>query len=209
MTRLQKWLLLASSGVMGATGLAYWWMKNRMEPLTEWAAINHPLQPWALKAHILAAPILVFAVGLIASDHIVKHARRSGLPGRTSGLTALWFLIPMALSGYLIQTLTHEGWLRALSWIHLITGMIYLTGLAIHQWVFGGRRRSGKEYQGERKTPTPRGEPARRESRTQKGEPGMAGEGRGGREARRGPARPGRPGEAGEIRRGPARPSEA
>lgn len=134
---------------MGATGLAYWWMKHRMEPVTEWAAINHPLQPWILKAHIIAAPVLVFAVGLIASDHILKHARKPKLPGRKSGHTALWFLIPMTISGYLIQTVTHQGWLRLLAWLHLGTGTVYLLGLAAHQWVFRSRKRK-KEKSGGR-----------------------------------------------------------
>lgn len=108
MTRTQRWLLLVSSAVMGATGLTYWWMKNMMEPATEWAAINHPLQPWVLKAHILVAPVLVFAVGFIASDHILKNAGRPGRAGRRAGHTPLWLFIPMALSGYLIQTVTHD-----------------------------------------------------------------------------------------------------
>ena len=108
MTRTQRWLLLVSSAVMGATGLTYWWMKNMMEPATEWAAINHPLQPWVLKAHILVAPVLVFAVAFIASDHILKNAGRPGRAGRRAGHTPLWLFIPMALSGYLIQTVTHD-----------------------------------------------------------------------------------------------------
>lgn len=145
MTRTQRWLLLVSSAVMGATGLTYWWMKNMMEPATEWAAISHPLQPWVLKAHILVAPVLVFAVGFIASEHILKNAGRPGRAGRRSGHTALRLFIPMALSGYLIQTVTHDGWLSTLAWIHLISGLTYLAGLATHRWVFGRRRKARRE----------------------------------------------------------------
>ncbi len=151
MTRLQKWLLLGSSGATGLTGLVYWWMKNRMEPVTEWAAINHPLQPWVLKAHILAAPILVFAVGLIASDHISRQVRNGRTRGRRSGLVAVWFLAPMILSGYLIQTVTHQGWLTFLAWTHLVTGIVYLAGLGAHQSIVL-RRREGL-FTMERTTP--------------------------------------------------------
>ena len=149
MTRTQRWLLLASSGVMGATGGLYWWMEHMMEPVTEWAAINHPLQPWVLKAHILAAPILVFAIGLITADHILRHAGRPEMPGRKSGHTALWLLFPMVLSGYLIQTVTHEGWLATLAWIHPLSGLVYLLALATHRWVFLKGKRVRKRQEGE------------------------------------------------------------
>lgn len=151
MTPLQKWLLLGSSGITGFTGLLYWWMDHMMDPVTEWAAINHPLQPWLLKAHILSAPVLVFAVGLITSDHIMKHMKKPNLPGRNSGRTILWLLVPMGYSGYLIQTVTHEGWLSILAWTHLITGSVYLLGLGAHQWVSSTRRMGKRRKEEQRK----------------------------------------------------------
>jgi len=166
MTRFQKWLLLGSSLAAGVTGLLYWWMKHMMEPVTEWAAINHPLQPWVLKAHILAAPVLVFAAGLIASDHIARHLKKARSPGRWSGMTTLWLLAPMVLSGYLIQTITHPAGLVFLSWFHLGTGGIYLMGLGIHQWVFKRRKGSEKAEQGKG-----RGAGAEEERRGDNGEP--------------------------------------
>jgi hypothetical protein len=69
----QKWLVWTTSFLTGATGVVYWWMTDLMQPLDEFAVINHPLQPWVLKAHIVAAPLMVFAVGLIAADHIWKQ----------------------------------------------------------------------------------------------------------------------------------------
>lgn len=139
MTPFQRWLVWSSSGATGLTGLVYWWMKHRMVPVDPWAAINHPLQPWVLKAHILVAPVMVFAVGLIASEHIWRHYRRGVRKGRRSGLTALWVFAPMVLSGYLIQAVTHVGTLEALAWVHLGTGALYLLGMVAHHRVF--RRR--------------------------------------------------------------------
>jgi hypothetical protein len=45
-------------------------MQHLMEPVNEWAVINHPLQPLVLKLHILVAPVMVFAVGMVAVNHM-------------------------------------------------------------------------------------------------------------------------------------------
>jgi hypothetical protein len=139
----QKWLLLGSSGLTGVTGVVYWWMENMLEPVNEWAVINHPLQPWVLKTHIIVAPVLVFAVGLVTVEHIWRHYRRPDLPGRRSGLTAMWVLAPMVLTGYLIQAVTHAGWLSALVWAHLVTGVLYMAGLGVHYRILKVRQAPG------------------------------------------------------------------
>ena len=128
-----RWLLLWSSILTGGTGLIYWWMKHMMDPVSEWAAINHPLQPWVLKTHILVSPILVFSLGLIASDHILAHLKTSNRSGQGSGLFAVFLLAPMGFSGYLIQAVTHPDWLSVMAWTHLATGCLYLAGLGVHR----------------------------------------------------------------------------
>lgn len=133
MRAYQRWLLLGSSVLTGGTGLIYWWMKHMMEPASEWAVINHPLQPWVLKTHILVSPVLVFALGLMVSDHILPHLKASSRSGQGSGLLAISLLAPMGFSGYLIQAATHPGWLSALAWAHLATGCLYLAGLGFHR----------------------------------------------------------------------------
>lgn len=126
--------------VVGATGVVYWWMDRMMEPVGEWAVINHPLQPWVLKAHIVTAPLLVFAVGLIAVDHVWKHFRGRIRLGRWSGLSAMWMFAPMVVTGYLIQAVTHATWLALVAWLHIGTGAAYVTALALHQAVVHRRR---------------------------------------------------------------------
>lgn len=150
MSPFQKWLLWGSSFATAATGVVYWWMDQMLEPVNEWAAINHPLQPWVLKAHIVVAPVLVFAVGVIAVDHIWKHLRSSIRIGRPSGLTMFWVLGPMILSGYLIQAVTHQAWLTALVWIHLATGVVYAVAVVWHHVVFRRRRRARERLGGAR-----------------------------------------------------------
>jgi hypothetical protein len=131
-TSFQKWLLWATSALTGITGLVYWWMKDMMQPLDEFAIINHPLQPWILKAHIVVAPLMVFAVGLIAAGHIWKQYKRPVASGRISGLASMWVLGPLIMTGYLIQVVTHVGWLEALAWAHLGGGAVYLGALVAH-----------------------------------------------------------------------------
>lgn len=135
-----KWMVWATSVGTVLTGLVYWWMDHMMEPVDEWAVINHPLQPWVLKAHILVAPALVFAVGLIAMDHIWKHFRNSVRMGRRTGVTTMMVVGPMIVSGYLIQAVTQAAWLEALGWIHVGTGVVFGVGIGLHQ--LATRRRS-------------------------------------------------------------------
>ena len=140
MKSLQKWLLMCSSLVTGVTGLVYFWMKRFLVPTDPFAVVGHPLEPWLLKAHILAAPVLVFALGLISVDHIWRNYRCLVPAGRRSGIAATWVIAPMLATGYLIQVVTAVGWLSALGWAHLGAGVWYLVTLVVHQQVF--RRRT-------------------------------------------------------------------
>lgn len=131
-TRFERWLLWLSTGATLITGVVYWWMKDLMTPLEPWAVINHPLQPWVLKAHILVAPLMVFGVGMITTRHVWRHYRMGVAKGRRSGLTAALTFVALVVSGYALQVFTAEMLLRALGWIHLGLGIVYSIGLALH-----------------------------------------------------------------------------
>lgn len=142
MNAFQRRLVWGSSILTGLTGVVYFGMEHFLQPVDPWAVINHPLQPWVLKAHILVAPVMVFAIGLIAADHIWRHFRQRVRAGRRSGLVAMAVLAPMVLSGYLIQAVTHQGWLAVVVWTHVGTGVLYLVALVGHHRIF--RKRNGK-----------------------------------------------------------------
>jgi hypothetical protein len=134
MSGFEKWSVLSTSFLTAVTGIVYLWMKYFMEPPEAWAVINHPLQPWVLKAHILVAPLLVFALGFIAVRHVWRHFI-TGVPfARRSGLTAALSLAPMIVTGYLIQAVTAEGWLLAIAIAHIVTGLLYSLGITGHAW---------------------------------------------------------------------------
>ena len=94
--------------------------------------MRHPLQPWALDLHVLAAPILVFAVGWIYKDHVQAKLAIPGVPVRRSGLMGALLLVPMILSGYLLQTVTNETMHRPVLVIHLLTGAIFTAAFVVH-----------------------------------------------------------------------------
>lgn len=132
MTRLEKRLLWGSTAVVAATGFVYMWMKYALTPAQPWDAVNHPLQPLVLKLHILSAPVMVFAIGMIATRHIWTHYREQVARGRRSGITAAVVIVPMVLTGYLIQAVTHTGWLAAIAYAHIGFSVVFSAGLALH-----------------------------------------------------------------------------
>lgn len=132
MTRFERWSLVLTSIGTAATGVGYLWIKYLMEPSDPFSVFNHPLQPWFLKAHILVSPLLLFAVGAIAVRHVWRHFRTHVVTGRRTGLTTALSLAPMVLTGYLIQAVTHEGWLEAIALSHIGVGLLYTVALALH-----------------------------------------------------------------------------
>lgn len=140
MTRFQRLFLWWSTGLTFVSGLGYFWVHRFVEPADPWAVVNHPLEPWLLKAHILAAPAMLFAVGLITSNHIARHWR-SGLPtARRTGLLAGWTFGPLVVSGYLIQAVTHPTAGAVLGWVHVGLGVACVLGVVAHRRVLKGRR---------------------------------------------------------------------
>ena len=140
MNAFEKWLVLTSAVVATVTGVVLGWMKYLLEPTDPWAVINHPWEPWVLKAHILAVPVLVFAVGMVAIDHIWKHYRAGVRSGRRSGILTMTVFAPMAVSGYLVQSVTAPLLLTVVVSVHLATGGLFAVGLALHAREFLKRR---------------------------------------------------------------------
>lgn len=132
MTRLEKGVVWGSTVAVAATGFAYTWMKYLLEPADPWAVVNHPLQPLVLKLHILSSPLLVFGLGMIALRHIWPHLKAGLRKGRRSGIVSAAVTIPMVLTGYLIQAVTHAGWLTVIAWTHIALGTVFAVGAGAH-----------------------------------------------------------------------------
>ena len=140
MSPFERWAVWTTSVATFVTGVIYIWLKYLLVSDDPFAVVNHPLQPVILKAHILVAPLLVFSIGMVALRHVWRHLQSGMREGRRSGLVTVLVLAPMILSGYLIQAVTEEGWLRAMAISHIALGVIYGVGLLAHQFAAGGRK---------------------------------------------------------------------
>lgn len=140
MTPFERWAVWGTSMLTFVTGVIYVWLKYLLVSDDPFAVVNHPWQPIVLKAHILVAPLLIFSIGLVTLRHIWRHMRSRMPEGRRSGLLTVAVLGPMVLSGYLIQALTDEGWLKAMAVSHIGLGIVYGVALLAHQFAAGGRK---------------------------------------------------------------------
>lgn len=132
MTRSQVVFLQVANLVVSGTGLAYAWMRFLVEPPDEWAVVNHPWQPLVQHLHVLAAPLLVFAVGLIWSGHIVVKLA-NGRVNRAAGIGLTALFLPMAASGYLLQVAVDAQWRERWVWVHVAASLLWIAAFVVHQ----------------------------------------------------------------------------
>jgi hypothetical protein len=117
---------------VGLSGIAYGVMKYFLTGSDSDSRVGHPWQQPMLKLHILAAPFLVFALGLVFSGHALARLKSGMDPGRASGSGLLALAAPMILSGALIQTLTGDAARQWTGWIHAVLGVLYVLSYAAH-----------------------------------------------------------------------------
>src|SRR2546425_10251890 len=129
----ERTIVHVTTWLMAITGAVYFFMKYLMTGSDPFSVLHHPWQPHALSLHVLTGPVAVFALGLIARDHILDRIfeprqRR----GRATGLIILALAAPMIASGYLMQVLTDPGARRILVGAHVISGALYTLLFAGH-----------------------------------------------------------------------------
>jgi len=138
-TRAQRWLVHGANLAVGGTGLVYAWMAYLAKPADEWAVVHHPWQPQVQHLHVLTAPLLIFAIGLIWASHVGRRWTAEGCENRHSG-TMLALLFPaMAASGYLLQVSVDDHWRLAWTVVHVGASLVWIAGFAAH-WLIGWRR---------------------------------------------------------------------
>lgn len=138
MTTRQRIALWTASAVAGVSGLTYAAMKYLLPRTDPFSAYGHPLQPHALKAHVLAVPVLLFVVGWLYGAHAQHRLKGGDTRGRASGRGILALTFVLALSGVLVQAFADASWRPAAAWIHGIIGTAFVAALAGHALV--GRR---------------------------------------------------------------------
>jgi len=127
-----------STAVVAATGFVYEWTAYFAESDDPDALVNHPLQPDVQHLHVLTAPLLVFALGLVWSAHVWPRVRSGYRERRASGLTLFALCSPMVASGYLLQTASDTTWSEIWTWIHVGASIVWTIAFLAH-WI-GARR---------------------------------------------------------------------
>ena len=131
MSRAQVLLLQLSLLSMTVTGLVFAWMKYFMKPRDEFAVVNHPWQPQMMTAHVLIGPVAVFAIGWVFGNHIWP-AFVNRAPNRASGIVSMFFIVPMTLSGYLMQVSVEDATRKAFAVTHWISVAVFVVAYAVH-----------------------------------------------------------------------------
>jgi hypothetical protein len=132
LSRWERWSLHLSALVVALTGLGHGWLKYCQQRQGEFGPEPFPAQNLLLHGHVLAAPVLVFALGLLVRGHVLPALRSGARAGRWTGLLAVAVLAPMTLSGYAIQICVDPGWRLALAWIHGPFSLLFLAAYGAH-----------------------------------------------------------------------------
>jgi hypothetical protein len=132
MSRAQVVYLHLCVVITALTGIVFAVMKYAMKSSDEFAVVNHPLQPYMLSAHVVIAPFLVFAFGWVFTNHIWPGFTSGIARKRKSGLWSMGAIVPMVLSGYLLQVSTADATRQAMAIAHWISSALFVLAYVIH-----------------------------------------------------------------------------
>lgn len=138
MSRAQVLTLQISVALTAITGVVFAWMKYAMKSDDPFAVVNHPLQPWMLSAHVVIAPLAVFAFGWIFGNHIAPGFSNRNARKRPSGASAMWMIAPMIVSGYLMQVSTADALRQAMAVAHWISSAAFVLAYIAHVFIRRG-----------------------------------------------------------------------
>lgn len=133
MTKNEARNLHISAALVGVTGLIYGWMRYFAESDDEFSIVSHPWQPEFHAAHLVTAPLLVFACGLVWRAHVWLRIKNDFRPRRKTGLILALSVAPMILSGYALQVAVEEVWRNIWIVTHVATSLIWLLAYCVHQ----------------------------------------------------------------------------
>jgi hypothetical protein len=119
-------------GLVSASGVIYGVMKYFLAGSDPDSRLGHPWQPAVLAAHILAAPVAVFAMGLFLRGHALPQLKRGERQGRGTGLALTAVGTPLVFSGYLVQVFTGETLRKGTGWIHTALGVLFALAFVMH-----------------------------------------------------------------------------
>ena len=132
MKRWEAWWNHAALAAVSLTGLVYGVFKYAVPSPDPDSRAGHPLQPLFMKAHVFVAPFALIGLGLLLHRHALARMRRGERQGRRTGGLILWLLLPVAISGTLIQVFVAPLAVRWTGWTHAALGLVFVIGYALH-----------------------------------------------------------------------------
>ena len=87
---------------------------------------------------MLAAPLLLFALGLTVRGHLGSKLRSQNRDGRRLGLGLAFLIAPMVMTGYLVQVATSPVWRLGFAWTHGLASLLFLgayLGHGLRAWL--------------------------------------------------------------------------
>jgi len=129
----ERWAFFILSAAVSVSGFLYLWMKYMLETDDPFAVVNHPWQTTMLHAHVLVSPFLILVFGIVFNSHIMKKLKASARErNRLSGYTSLGTFAALVGSGYLLQVVTGDVWLRGLVVAHVASGVLFSVAYGTH-----------------------------------------------------------------------------
>jgi hypothetical protein len=121
---LEAWFTHVTTILVTITGLVYAYMHYLMKSNDPFSVVNHPWEPYMMDTHIIAAPFLVLAIGMLVNSHILAKLQADGKTARKSGILLIPLFIIMVLSGYLLQVIT-ASWKNIVVILHLVSATLW------------------------------------------------------------------------------------
>lgn len=132
MRALERWSLYLGALLTGLSGLAYGWLRYFGQVQGEFGIEPHPLQGLVQHLHVLAAPLLLFALGMMVRGHLYTKLKAGTREGRRTGIGLGFLILPMVGAGYLVQVVTVPTWRLSFAWVHGVASLLFLIGYLGH-----------------------------------------------------------------------------
>lgn len=117
---------------MAITGVGTWVLKTFFTGIDLFGPTQHPWLTYFKGAHLIFAPILLMAFGMIFEKHILKYLHLKNSKKRASGLSSLVTITLLVLSGQSLLVISEQNLLEWIGVIHLVAGILFLSAFLVH-----------------------------------------------------------------------------
>jgi hypothetical protein len=128
----ERWTLRIGFGLAATSGVLYGYLRYFGGTTGEFGQEPHPWQAFAQHAHVLAAPALLFALGVAVRGHLLAMLRHSVTRGRRTGLLLAALSAPMVLGGLAIQVVTSGLARNVFGYSHTAVGLLFAVLVGLH-----------------------------------------------------------------------------